>query len=1130
MKRKSTVSDHQVRSGGHAMSGMKRLLLLGCCLLPATIGFGRQNGLNEKVKVDMSNTSLSQVLKALSNQSSFTFNYVKQDFDHIMIRDFKANNITLNEALHLLQNQSGIEYSVNDKAILLRRAQSQQDAPQSGKQVVARRITGRVTTENNEPIPGVTVWVKGTKNRAITDADGRYELTIDTENPVISFSYVGYQTTELTPGSGNTLNLVMKNGNTALDEVVVIGYGTAKKSDLSAAVATVPDMKQIKERPVMDVGNMIQGKVPGITVVSNGGHTSNSNNVVIRGMGSRGKESVLYVVDGVPNAPYNPADVESITVLKDAASSAIYGAFAGSAGVILITTRQAAKGLPQVQYTGFVGAKQAWRTLQSLSAEDEAKVSNLAYANAGKPPLPGWDASLNPYAQVTRTNWMKEIFRTGIMQRHNISVNAGSDKFSTLFQARYENEEGTLLNTYNKNISLRFNANYELSKHVKVRQDIFWNNNDNRDAETSSGYTGVILSAIYMPRSATPYYADGSFGGVGPVDSKYLGIHGDVVNPVATLLRNQPYNKKSDLQSVTELTVSDIIPGLTYVSRFSYRQTDGLWKNFEPRRLEPGKSNAQNKLSYATNRDYNWLWENTLNYTKIIKKHNIGAMLSMTGQEAGNRNFAIAARGFENESDWARFMSLASVFDQDRPTDGEWKDRNVSYVGRVSYSWADRYFLTGSYRRDIAGRLPSGYRGLDFPGVTAAWKISSEPFFNVPAVDLLKIRASWGRIGNMQSVGINYAYPLLANDLAYQVGNGAPLSNALYIDKQFNPRLTWETSQQTDIGIDIALLKQRLTITADYFDKLTYNLIKQQDTYWPVTFGLSAPLINQGKIGNKGFEVAVGWQDKIGQVGYSLNANMATLKNRVVEIDDNPNSVWLHTDNWRTVLTPYRSKVGQPYYSYWLIQSAGIFQSDAEVNAYTKGGQKIQPNAKAGDLKFIDQNGDGKIDDGDRVYMGAAFPKLTYGFTANLTWKNFDLSLFLQGVGGVKLFNAFKQSTLNGAEQGYNRWDKILDAWSPENTGSNIPRISADDPNKNFQTASDWYLENGNYLRLKNLLIGYTFGKMRWNNGLRVYFSGDNLLTFTKYTGMDPEVGGIGLDGGQFPVSRTYSLGLNVKF
>ncbi|HVI45290.1 MAG TPA: TonB-dependent receptor [Chitinophaga sp.] len=1127
MKTKSAIPDQYIRPHGPAGSRMKRFLLLGCCLLPAALGYGRQNGLNEKVKLNVSSSSLSQVLNALGSQSSFTFNYVKQDFDNITVRDFKADNITLAEALAILKNKSGIEYNVSDKAILLRKAE--QSSTQE-KQTPAHKITGRIVNEKNEPVPGVTVWVKGTKTRAITDVEGRYEISVDDSNAILSFTSIGFEKTELPAGNGSSLNVTLKTSNSGLNEVVVIGYGTAKKGDLSAAVSVVPDMKQIRERPAMNVQSMIQGRVPGVTVVSEGGHTASAPKVMIRGVGSQTNESVLYVVDGVPNAPYNPADVESITVLKDAASAAIYGAFSGSAGVILITTKQASNGQPTVQYTGFAGAKQAWRTLQSLRAEDEAKVSNLAYKNAGLSPLEGWDASKNPYAQVTRTDWMKEIFRTGLTQRHNISVNAGGEKFSTLFQARYENEEGTLLNTYNKNISLRFNTWYQFNKHVKFRQDVFWNNNDNRDAETASGYTGVILSAIYMPRAATPYYADGTFGGVGPRDSKYLGIHGDAVNPVATLLRNTAYNKTNDLQSVSEVNVTDIAPGLSFLSRFSYRQSNWLWKNFTPRRTEPGKPNTENFLNYSTNKTYRWIWENTLNYNKIFNRHNIGAMVSMTAQEEGLRSFSATARNFDYEQDLVQFFTNANIFDKDRPADNQWVDRNASYVGRLSYSWADRYFLTGSYRVDIAGRLPEGKRAQGFPGVTAAWKLSSEPFFNVNAVDLVKIRASWGRIGNLGSIAPNYGYVKMLADYTYQIGNGAPQSNALYIGSQFNPNLSWETSRQTDIGLDLSFLKQHLNVTVDYFDKLTYNLIRRQDTNWPNTFGFGAPLINQGKIANQGLEFAVSWNDHIGAVGYNIGANLATLKNRVTEIDGNPSSAWAHTDAYRNVLLPFRSRVDEPLYSYWLVKTDGIFQSDAEANAYQKDGQKIQPSAKAGDLKFVDQNGDGKIDDADRVYMGNALPKVTYGFSANFTYKNFDLSFFLQGVGGVKLFNAFKMTTLNGGEQGYNRWDKILDAWSPDNKGSNIPIIRANDPNKNFQTNSDWYLENGNYLRLKNLLIGYTFQKMSWNKGLRVYFSGDNLLTFTKYTGMDPEVGGFGMDGGQFPVSRVYAVGLNVKF
>jgi TonB-linked SusC/RagA family outer membrane protein len=483
------------------------------------------------------------------------------------------------------------------------------------------------------------------------------------------------------------------------------------------------------------------------------------------------------------------------------------------------------------------------------------------------------------------------------------------------------------------------------------------------------------------------------------------------------------------------------------------------------------------------------------------------------------------------ESPWANFFINASIFDQDRPTDYDWRDKNASYVGRLSYSWANRYFVTASYRYDIAGRLAAGYRGKGFPGITGAWKISSEPFFSSDLIDLFKIRASWGRIGNIGSIGTYYGYPRLSSNTTHQIGWDAPISNAMYIDSRFNPRLSWETSEQTDIGLDLSLFKDRLSFTMDYFDKLTYDLIKQQDTGWPNTQGYGAPLINQGRIRNSGWEFAASWRGQKNEFSYEIGGNLATLKNRVDYIDDNEGSFWAHGDAWRGILTPYRSVVGQPYFSYWLIENDGIFQSDQEAAAHVSGdGTRIQPNAVAGDLKFVDKNGDGKIDDGDRTFMGSAFPKMTYGFTANANYKNFDLSIFFQGVGGVKLFHAFKQSTLNGAEQGYNRWDKILDAWSETNKDADIPKIRANDPNGNFATNSDWYLENGNYLRLKNLAIGYTFKKIQGVDNLRVYLSGDNLLTFTKYTGMDPEVGGIGLDGGQFPVSRVYSVGLRVKF
>jgi TonB-linked SusC/RagA family outer membrane protein len=1095
------------------------LLTITCLQLSA-------NSFSQNISLTGRNISLEKVLSTIEKQSGYFFFYKYNELKQAKPVTVDLRNVSVSKALEESFKGQPFDYVIDYKTIIITR----RGAKDPKAEVNLLDVGGKVTDSKGNPVPGATVRLKGSSVLTITDTNGAFNLRNIDGNSVLLISYTGFVSQEIPAAGHSEINIVLKEEQLDLNEVVVIGYGTVKKKDLSAAVAAVPDIEQAKNRPVLTVQAMIQGKVPGVTVVNNGGHPNSAPSLTIRGLGSRSGENVLYVVDGVPNAPYNPADVESITILKDAASASIYGAFTGAAGVVLITTRQAAQGKPTIEYNGFTGLKTAWRLPQSLNATDQAKIANLASTNAGMPLQDGWNAEKNPYDQVTRTDWMDEIFRTGLIQRHNVSINAGTEQFKTLFQGRYENEEGTLVNTYNKNLSLRFNTAYQLNKHVKFSENVFWNNNDNRGTSTSSGYSGTILSAIYMPRSATPYYEDGSFGGVGPRDSEYLGIHGDAINPLSMLLRNQPFNKSSDIQSVTEFNVTDIIKGLNFLSRFSYRQNSNFYKNFEPERLEPGKPVSQNYLSYSTSRGYQWIWENTLNYSRKFNRHSIEAVVSTTSQEEGARSFSVRAQGFENEADWAQFFVNAGAYGVDRPGDDDWKDRNTSYLGRISYSWADRYFLTGSYRFDIAGRLPENNRNKGVPGITAAWKLSSEPFFHIAGIDLLKIRASWGKIGNLGSISRYYGYSTLTSNNTYQVGDGAPNTSALYINSRKNPDLTWETSRQTDIGLDLSMFKERLSFTADYFDKLTYDLIKPQDNGWPNTFGLGTPLINQGEISNKGFEVSTGWKDHIGSVGYGISGNIATLKNKIKYIDDNPSSFWGDGDSWRGVLNPYHSVVGQPLYSYWLIKNDGIFQSDAEAAAYVKDGNKIQPDAKAGDLKFVDLNNDGKIDDKDRSYMGSAFPKFSYGFTANLNWKNFDFSMFLQGVGGVKLFHAFKETTLNGAEQGYNRWDKILDAWSPENPGSDIPRVRANDPNKNFQQPSDWFLENGNYLRIKNALIGYTFPKMNWNSGFRVYVSGDNLFTFTKYSGMDPEVGGIGFDGGQFPLARVYSLGLSVKF
>ncbi|SEN01794.1 TonB-linked outer membrane protein, SusC/RagA family [bacterium A37T11] len=1087
-----------------------------------------------KISIKLKNTDASAVIKEIGRQIVYSFIYSPEQLAQVKVPKITFNSIPLREALQRLKNLYGMDYHIHGSTISIRLS-SAHESVERAKQKTGK-ISGLISDKKGNPLAGANVRLVEMNKTFPTDADGKYHFFVFPGTYTLEVTYLSYakqQKNGIHVGlDDNTeVNFRMLEESGALNEVVVVGYGTMKKSDLSAAVATVPDIQQGTNRPVVDLPSMIQGKVPGVTVVSGGGHPNSTPKITIRGVGSIADENPLVVVDGVPGAPYNPADVQAVTILKDAASAAIYGAFSGASGVILVTTKQAQAGAPSIQYNAFAGAKSAWRLPQSLTGKQEAEVYNHAYQTAGLIPPDGWDASKNPDAQVTRTDWVNEIFQTALTNRHSLTVNAGTDKFATLLQGRYEKNEGTLLNTFNENISLRFNAHYDLTDHLKLKQEVFYNNNNSRGTETDNGYSGAIISAIYMPRSASVYYPDGSFGGVGPRDSEYLGIFGDAINPVATLLRNDSYNKTNDIQSVSEISYANIIPGLNVFSRFSYHQSNYFYKYFDLRRTEPGKPNDQNILSYNTNKNYNWLWENTINYDHTFNKHRIGAMFSTTSTSSSSRGFGTAARNFEREDNWAQFFINANDFDSDRPNDGQSDDRNVSYVGRLSYSWADRYFVTGSYRKDIAGRIPKDYQGKGFPGLTAAWKLSSEPFFKVEGIDLLKFRASWGRIGNLSTIGVNYGYPTLVSNTAYQIGNGAPISTGWYINDQFNPALSWETSEQQDLGMDLSLLKERLSVTADYFNKKTFDLIQRQSTGWPNTFGLGSPLINQGEIHNEGFEVSLNWKDHVGSLEYNIGGNLATLKNRVASISEDPNAFITHPDSWRGILTPFRSKVGEPYYSYWLVKTDGIFQSDQETQSYIgPAGTPIQPNAKAGDLKFVDYNNDGQIDDQDRIYMGNAFPKLTYGFSAGLNWKNFDLNLFFQGVGGVKLFNAFKQSTLNAGEQGYNRWDKILDAWSSTNPDTKIPRANVQDPNNNFSTNSDWYLESGSYLRLKNVMLGYTFPKLPKKMKLHLYLTGENLFTVTNYSGMDPEVGGTGMDGGQYPVARSYAIGINLTY
>lgn len=1021
------------------------------------------------------------------------------------------------------------------------------------------KVSGTVS-DSNGPLAGAVVMVKGTTNGAATDLDGKYTITADAQ-AILEVSCLGYKTVEEAVNGRSVINVTLAEDSEILADAVVLGYGVAtKKKDLSAAVGVVASPEQLATHPVTSTEALLQGQLPGVTVTANGGSPTATPGIVIRGQGSLNGDGVLWVVDGVPGAPINSlSDIESIVVLKDAASAAIYGATSGAGGVIIVTTKKAQKGV-SVSYDGLVGLRNATNVVESLNAPEQIEMRQRSYSAAGQTLPDGWNTAVNPYIGETRTDWLKEIFRTAVYHRHNVVLNAGGENAKNRISFKSDNNDGVLYGTYNKSIGINYKGDFQINKWLKITEDLTWSQGDSRGTDTDSGYSGTIWRALAMPQSASRYFWDGTgYGGTASEDPEYLakygnfsGIHGDVVNPFRGLTSSTHYSRSNNLFTTTGLEIANIVKGLRFQSRFSYYINNGISKDFSPMITEVGKPELGNSLSENAYRNDGWKTENSLIYDRTFGKHSFGALLSTTADYAQQRGFNANGATFADEEESFQFMQYAATTKATDYFNGP--DANVAIISRISYSYADRYFVTASYRRDIAGRLPNDHNYGDFPAVTGAWKISSEPFFpKTDVVNLLKLRASWGRIGNLGSIGWNYKSNLLSStswdsqsmwygipEVADGNNGGIKTGKFYYLGSALNPFLTWETSDQLDFGLDLNMFKDRLSFSFDVYNKRTYNLIQNQSTGWPSTIGISAMKINQGEVKNRGFEMVLGWADKVGDFNYYVNGNVSYNKNWVADTgiynEDGTSGVWTGGGGFRNVDYIYQTAVGEPINSYYLINALGIFQNWEDVYDHQKDGKLIQPYAQPGDLKFEDANNDGVIDNKDRQYWGNAAPDYTFALNAGFDWKGLTFSMMLQGVQGAQAAYMAKYTLFSDGDGNFNRGRDILNAWTPDNTTSSIPRLTRNDDNKNFTTPSTWYLEDASYIRLKNVTIGYDFSNVlrklnhfgERNSSCMLYFSGENLFTLTKYSGMDPECGG--WDGLKYPVSRVLSVGVKLTY
>ncbi|MGW9687026.1 SusC/RagA family TonB-linked outer membrane protein [Flagellimonas sp. 2504JD1-5] len=1104
---------------------MKTFIFL-CCTVTLALGPKMGHAQDADISIDKDKKmTVKQVFKLINKQANYKFIY-----RHDLVKnapEVKLKKGTIKTRALLNQCLSPIdftyEFTGNNTIVVKPKPTAVEDNDLQGASDddLQLQVSGNITDENGGPLPGANILEKGTTNGTQSDFDGNFTLEVSGADATVVISYIGYITQEVVVGDQTTINVQMRPDAAKLDEVVLVGYGSVTKKDLTGAITQV---ENIENRAVTNTEEALQGNVAGVTIVADGGDPTSVPTVRIRGVGTTSDESPLWVVDGVPyyGGPLNPFDIESITVLKDASATAIYGVRAAG-GVILVTTKKGKSGKLTFDLNTYTGAQSVWNKPGALNAAQQAEYYNIAADNTGVPRDPVHDAAQNPDGQITRTNWVDEIFRTGMIQNYDIGVRGGNEKITFSSSLGFNKREGTLLNTEATRISVRMNSEFRVNEKLKIGENMSYTRTNGNSAFTGTqatngetNYNGIIAQAIKAPPHVPVYDENGNYSNM--PDAGY----GLTIHPVATLHRIDIDNPVTDLFGNLYLDYT-VANGLKFKSSFGINLKSESFKEFDPRIPEVSKTQkTTNSLQVAEIKQEDWSFENTLTYNKTFNEvHALTLLGGITQQSFSREIFSIIGRDLPSEDPSSRFLINATQFD--KPLSGKEENTLSSYFGRLNYTFNNKYLLTASIRRDGTSKLSEDNRWGTFPSVALAWRVSEENFLNESkSINNLKIRTSWGRIGNISSLS-NYPTNVPLSETRVILGATTPVSG-FALDGISNPDITWETTEQLNFGLDLSLFNSRFTSSVDYFIKDTKDLILPLPISSLAGVG-NAPFVNAGQVRNKGIELSMTYAKYEGDFTYDISGNISKIDNELVALGNGINTI---LDNTQVATHfPIESVIGQPLFSFYLLESDGIFQSDAEASAYT-----AQPNAVAGDLRFKDQNGDGVIDGDDKVYKGSSFPNFTYGLNANFNYKNFDFSFFFQGVSGSTAYNGFNITTVYPAQTsvaGANLFAEATNTWHPGNTDGTYFRLSLNDPNNNLRP-SDFWLESTDYLRLKNLVIGYTFSELKMFDRLRAYVSAQNLFTVTNYSGLDPEVANRGIDGGQYPVSRVFTLGLNLSF
>ncbi|WP_289158304.1 TonB-dependent receptor [uncultured Muribaculum sp.] len=1022
-------------------------------------------------------------------------------------------------------------------------------------------VSGTVTSAaDGEPLIGVTVQVKGTSVGTTTDFDGNYVIKTEM-GATISFSYVGMQTREVTVTS-EKLDIALLENSEVLDEVVVVGYGVQKKKLVTGATAQVKGEDIAKLNTTSPLQAM-QGQLPGVSIASESGQPGSSMKVTIRGLGTTGNAAPLYLIDGIGGdiSTLNPADIESIDVLKDAASAAIYGAQAAN-GVVLITTKQGREGKTKVTFDGYYGWQSAPRKAKMLNSKQYMAIMDEQAVNSGSAPI-DWN-SLNSIWRtneegerlgVINTNWIDEMFKdNAVTQSYTIGVTGGNATSTFAMSLGYINQEGIVggkdVSNYSR-YNFRINSDHKLFDGlITVGEQASFVYVKSTGIGVGNQYNNTLRGAFGTSPLSPVYNAEGEYNST--VDSDWYKADG---NPYGSMMLQTHNRNKNATFSGNVYAQVEPIKNLRVKTVFGAVYGSSEYRSFKPSyKFSIYDYQDYTSVEQNMNHSLGMTWTNTASYDFDIKEHSFSALVGMESYRYSGSMISGKNRNLKEGFDtwpygWISNGTAASTADgleaAGKPHDDA---HSVSYFARLGWNFKETYMVNFTIRRDGSSKFASGHRFGTFPSVSAGWNISNEKFMESTSawLDFLKLRLSWGRVGNQNIDNYQYLAPVKSSNVHYFFGqylgpNGAYGSYAdvlagnwgAYPNRLGNFDLTWETSEQWNVGFDARMLSGRLAANVDLYIKNTKDWLVPAPIL--ATAGCDAPFINGGNVKNKGIELNLTWNDVIGRdFSYSVGVNGSYNHNKVGSIPTEDGMIHGDTNElYDNSLEFYRAANGKPIGYFWGFKTAGIFQNRQEINDWIAAGNGIlQADPQPGDVKFVDINNDGIIDDDDKVNLGNGMPKFNFGFNINLYWRNFDLGIVATGSAGFKIVQSYRNQTNKQS----NYTTAILDRWTGEGTSNKMPRVTEQNINWQF---SDLYIQDGDFLRISNLTVGYNFAPLinqKWCSQCRLYFQAQNLLTFTKYDGMDPEIGYgtkswvSGVDLGYYPRPRTFLFGVNLAF